>query len=78
MTPLEGPGDPPPVKRLNGNITKRGDLPFAGGTYCEVWVGSWDKGGEAGREGGGPEKVSVGLVTLTLLTSSFVGGFEGT
>ena len=67
--PMNESSDPPPVKRLNGKITRTGDLPFAGGTYCEVWVGLWDKGGEeAGREKADPEKVSLGLADSTPLT----------
>ncbi|KAF9651706.1 kinase-like protein [Thelephora ganbajun] len=35
----------PPVKRLDGEVTKLGDIAFAGGTHCEVWIGRWEKGG---------------------------------
>jgi len=71
--------DPPPVKRLDGKITREGELAFGGGTHCEVWVGLWEKGGkESGREKVDPEKVSLGLTTSALLTMPFVGGFEGT
>ena len=65
VSPLDESSEPPPVKRLDGKITKKGELAFAGGTYCEVWVGLWDKGGEeAGREKSDPEKVSLGLATF--------------
>jgi hypothetical protein len=29
------------VKRLNGEVTKVGDLAVMGGTYSDVWVGTW-------------------------------------
>ena len=62
--------DEPLPKRLDGKVTKKGVLAFAGGTYCEVWVGLWDKGGEeAGRERADPEKVGLILTTLTPLIS---------
>jgi len=35
----------PLVKRLDGEVTKQGDLAFAGGTYSETWKGEWKKGG---------------------------------
>ena len=76
---LDESSEPPPVKRLDGKITRKGELAFAGGTYCEVWVGMWDKGGEeAGREKADPEKVGLGRVDSTPLTPAFVGGFEST
>lgn len=34
-------GIPPTVKRLNGEITKLGDLAVAGGTYSDIWLGMW-------------------------------------
>ncbi|KAG5644520.1 hypothetical protein DXG03_008262 [Asterophora parasitica] len=34
-------GIPPIVKVLNGEIVKVGDVPIAGGTYCDVWEGRW-------------------------------------
>jgi len=84
--PQEGqsvePSTPPPVKVLDGKVTRKGELAFAGGTYCEVWVGLWDKGGgeEAGRDkaDGEKEKVSSGLTPVILLTLLFVGGLEST
>ena len=76
---MDESSDPPPVKQLNGKITREGELAFAGGTYCEVWIGLWDKGSEeAGREKADPEKVILGHVDSTPLTPAFVGGFEGT
>jgi hypothetical protein len=81
----------PPVKQLDGEITRLEEIPFAGGTYCEVWVGRWVKevgtekpgGREAGREKTGGEKtdgekVSFNLVTSILPTRLFVGGLEST
>lgn len=56
-----------PVNRLDGQIERQGGIPFAGGTYYEVWEGLWKKGG--GEVGGGKvEKVSVNLSTPILLT----------
>lgn len=62
--------EPPPVKRLDGKVTRNGELAFARGTYCDVWVGLWDKGGreEVGSEKVDPEKVSLSFTTSTLLT----------
>lgn len=39
---------------------KLGEIAFAGGTHCEVWVGQWEKGGgeEVGGERAEAEKVS--------------------
>jgi hypothetical protein len=34
-------GIPPSVKRLNGEVTKIGDLAIAGGTYSDIWLGMW-------------------------------------
>ena len=61
--------EPPPVKRLNGEVTRRGELPYAGGTYCEVWIGYWNKGGreEVWREKADPEKVGLSFTTSILL-----------
>jgi len=62
---LDESSKPPPVKRLDGKVTKKGELAFAGGTYCEVWVGLWDNGGgeEIGVEKADPEKVGLSLAT---------------
>jgi len=75
----------PPIKRLGGEVTRLGETPFAGGTYCEVWMGRWVKqGGEKGsgekigREKVEVEKVSLSLTTSILLTVLFVGGLEST
>ena len=61
-----------PVKRLDGEVTRLEDMAFAGGTYCEVWVGQWARGG------GEVEKVSMSLTTSILLTKLFVGSLENT
>jgi hypothetical protein len=29
------------VKRLNGEVTKLGDIAIMGGTYSDVWMGEW-------------------------------------
>ena len=65
--PVETTG-PPPVKRLDGEVTKKGELAFAGGAYCEVWIGLWDKCEEVGKEKADPEKVSLSVTTSILLT----------
>ena len=64
----------PPVKQLDGEVTKEGEIVFAAGVYCEVWRGRWKKGG--GEEIG--EIVGLGLATLFLLTRLFAGGLEST
>lgn len=34
-------GIPPTVKVLNGEVTKEGELAVAGGTYSDIWLGTW-------------------------------------
>jgi hypothetical protein len=34
-------GIPPTVKLLNGEVTKEGELAVAGGTYSDIWSGTW-------------------------------------
>lgn len=34
-------GIPPSVKVLNGEVTKTSELPVAGGTYSDIWLGAW-------------------------------------
>ena len=65
----------PPVKRLDGEVTREGqeDLPFSGGTYCEVWIGRWEKRSGEKVE---VEKVSLSPVTSILLMGLSVGGLE--
>lgn len=70
-SPVEG-NEPPPIRRLDGEITRLEDIAFAGGTYCEVWVGRWVKGG------GEDEKVSLSLTTSVLLKKFFLGSLEST
>ena len=65
----------PSFKRLDGEVTKLEDIAFAGGTYYEVWVGRWVKGGGEKAE---VEKVSLSLTTSVLLIKLFVGSFEST
>ena len=62
----------PSIRRLDGEITRLEDIAFAGGTYCEVWVGRWVKGG------GEDEKVSLSLNTSVLLIKLFLGSLEST
>lgn len=31
----------PPVKVLDGEIVKLDDIPVAGGTYSDIWLGRW-------------------------------------
>lgn len=73
----------PPVRQLDGAVTRLGSIPFSGGTYCEVWMGQWAKGGhmDGGRGDVGEgqvkvEKVKLRLVTPTPLKQLFVGGLE--
>ena len=72
--------EPPPVKQLNGEVTRIGDIAFGGGMYCEVWEGEWRKGG--GGKGNGGESVKVEKVSLSLAISilliGLVGGLEST
>lgn len=75
---------PLPVKLLTEEVTKRGDIPFAEGRYCEVWVGYWSKGGgvkdggeEIGNEGTNSKKVSASLTISIPLMESFVDSVEG-
>ena len=58
------------ITRLDREVTKLRETPFARGTYCEVWEGQWVKlGGEV-------EKVSLSLATSILLTGVVAGGLE--
>jgi len=80
LEPLPQREETPLVKRLDGEVTSIGDIAFAGGMYCEVWVGRWEKGG---REGIGEEKVDVEKVSLSLTTPILliwlvIGGLEST
>ena len=59
----------PPIKRLDGEVTSLGDVPFAGGTYCEVWVGQWRKKEDW-------EEVSLSLIASILLTWLLTGCLE--
>ncbi|KAK7060810.1 hypothetical protein VNI00_000543 [Paramarasmius palmivorus] len=34
-------GIPPTVKVLDGEVTKEGEIPFAGGPYSDIWFGKW-------------------------------------
>ncbi|EIN07639.1 kinase-like protein [Punctularia strigosozonata HHB-11173 SS5] len=34
-------GIPPSVKILNGEVTREGQFPVAGGAYSDVWIGRW-------------------------------------
>lgn len=61
-----------PIKRLDGEVTRLQKRPFAGGAYCEVWVGQWVKDWGKGR-GVEVEKVSLSPTTSILLTGHFVG-----
>ena len=71
--PVEA-NEAPPVKRLDGEVTRLEEIAFAGGTYCEVWVGRWEKrGGEVGGE-----KVGLSFAVFVLLTFSLAGGLEST
>lgn len=66
-----------PVRRLDGEVTRKGGPPYSGGTYCEVWEGQWRKPGQGviGGEVEG-EMVSLSLATSISLTEYPVGGTE--
>ena len=63
------------VRRLDGEVTRLGDIAFDGGTHCEVWIGKWVKGGRMEGGEGDVEKVRLRFVS-TPLTWPFVGGLE--
>jgi len=58
--------------RLDGEVTRLRETPFARGTYFEVWEGQWVKTGEE------VEKVSLSPATSILLTGPVTGGLEST
>ena len=59
---LIDPNELPPVKRVDGEVVRTGDIPFSGGMHYDLWAGQWKKG--AGEVGGvGVEKVSLSLAT---------------
>ena len=60
-----------PVRLLDGEVKRLGDIAFTGGTHCEVWRGEWVKGGDV-------EEVRLRIIMSTPLTWPFVGGFENT
>ena len=70
----------PPIERLNGEVTRIGGIAFAGGTYCEIWQGWWEKPGNEGgyKEMGDGEKVRLNLTISILFTRLFVGVLENT
>ena len=69
------PNEVLPVRRLDGEVTRTGDIAFTAGAHCEIWIGEWVKGG---RMEGGVEKVRLRPILSTPLTWSFVGGLENT
>ena len=54
----------PPVKRLDVEVTRTGEIAFASGTHCEVWTGQWAKGGRMEGGGGDVEKVRLHLIMV--------------
>jgi len=80
LEPLPQREEIPLVKRLDGEVTRLGEIAFAGGMYCEVWVGRWEKGSREGTGGEkvDVEKVSLSLATSILLTRVVIGGLEST
>ena len=58
----------PPVRRLDGEVTRTRDMAFSRGTHCEVWVGRWVKGGRMEGGEGDVEKVRPHLIMSTPLT----------
>ena len=72
------PNEGPPVRRLDGEVTGVGDIAFAGGRHCEVWIGKWVKGGRMEGGEGDDEKVRLRPILSTPLTWPFAGGLENT
>ena len=82
----------PPIRRLDGEVVREGDIAFAGGMHFEVWIGRWEKGGrkeggegvggetidykEASGEKVGVEKVGSSPAISIPLIWLFVGGLE--
>ncbi|KAF9782374.1 kinase-like domain-containing protein [Thelephora terrestris] len=58
---------PPSVKRLNGEVEREGEIPFAEGRYCEVWEGLWRKGSGGGTGKGKADTKKVALKVLKTL-----------
>lgn len=50
---------PPPVRKLNGEVARQEEMAFVAGPHCEVWIGLWGKGGgvKDSTEGTGGGKV---------------------
>lgn len=70
---------PPPVKVLNGEVTRQEETPFTKGVYCEVWIGRWEKGrGGADGKMAGAEKVGVTLTTQYPADQLLLGDLEST
>ena len=65
------------IERLDGQVTKIIERPYAGGPVCEVWEGQWVKQNGEGRRGG-VEKVSLSLTTSIPLTGHSLGRLENT
>jgi hypothetical protein len=74
---VEG-NQPPPAKRLDGEVTRQGDIPFAEGRYCEVWMGVWEKACGEGISKEDTKKVSMNLIVSIPLMRLSVGGLEST
>ena len=49
----------PPVRRLDGEVTRTGDIAFTAGPHCEIWIGEWVKGGRTEGGEGDVEKVRL-------------------
>ena len=49
------------ARRLDGEVTKTGEVALDSGPHCEIWAGQWVKGGNV-------EKVRLHLVMSTPLT----------
>jgi len=65
----------PPIKRLDGEVTKLKETPLAKGRYCETWEGQWvNESGEKLKV----ERMSLNLTASVLLTGVFIGGLEST
>lgn len=75
----------PPIKILDGEVERLGEIAFAAGTRCEVWVGQWGKKGtkkatgeEVGGEKADVEKVSASHTTAILLISLYIASPKST
>lgn len=60
-----------PVKRLDGEVVKLGEIPYSAGTWFETWVGQWERPTKGRRGGVDEEKVEIEKVSQSLTTLSY-------